>query len=56
MTLSKNAFFFPFQTQVTFWIFGGKNLTLNGGGTLDGAGQVRFLSSCGYVGSDLKFN
>ncbi|KAF9460727.1 glycoside hydrolase family 28 protein [Collybia nuda] len=35
-----NAFFFPFQSQVTFWIFGGKNLTLNGGGTLDGAGQL----------------
>lgn len=35
-----NAFYFPFQTQITFWILGGKNVTLNGGGTLDGAGQA----------------
>ncbi|KAF8070387.1 glycoside hydrolase family 28 protein [Lyophyllum atratum] len=35
-----NAFFIPFQTQVTFWLLGGKNIILNGGGTLDGAGQV----------------
>jgi galacturan 1,4-alpha-galacturonidase len=35
-----NAFSFPFQTQVTFWIFGGTNLVIDGGGTLDGAGQV----------------
>ncbi|KAF7305135.1 Protein kinase domain-containing protein [Mycena kentingensis (nom. inval.)] len=35
-----NAFPFPFQTQVTFWIFGGNNLLLDGGGTLDGAGQL----------------
>ncbi|KAJ7270853.1 glycoside hydrolase family 28 protein [Mycena rebaudengoi] len=35
-----NAFSFPFQTQVTFWIFGGTNLVIDGGGTLDGAGQA----------------
>ncbi|KAF9012593.1 glycoside hydrolase family 28 protein [Cyathus striatus] len=34
-----NAFFIPFQTQVTFWLLGGKNIILNGGGTLDGVGQ-----------------
>jgi hypothetical protein len=37
-----NAFFIPFQTQVTFWLLGGKNVVMNGGGTLDGAGQVSF--------------
>jgi len=31
---------FTFQTQVTFWILGGKNIVLDGGGTLDGAGQA----------------
>ncbi|KAF8648525.1 hypothetical protein AX16_006230 [Volvariella volvacea WC 439] len=35
-----NGFPFPFQTQITFWILGGKNLRLDGGGTLDGVGQV----------------
>ncbi|KAG6920040.1 hypothetical protein DXG01_010108 [Tephrocybe rancida] len=35
-----NAFFIPFQTQVTFWLLGGKNILLQGGGTLDGAGQA----------------
>ncbi|KAK7035766.1 putative exopolygalacturonase X [Favolaschia claudopus] len=36
---SGNGFSFPFQTQITFWILGGKNIRLDGGGTLDGAGQ-----------------
>ncbi|RDB25271.1 putative exopolygalacturonase X [Hypsizygus marmoreus] len=35
-----NGFFFPFQTQITFWVLGGNNITLTGGGTLDGAGQA----------------
>ncbi|KAJ7062368.1 pectin lyase fold/virulence factor [Mycena amicta] len=35
-----NGFPFTFQTQITFWIFGGTNLILDGGGTLDGAGQA----------------
>ena len=35
-----NAFFIPFQTQVTFWLLGGKNIRLDGGGTLDGQGQA----------------
>ncbi|PPQ71826.1 hypothetical protein CVT24_006951 [Panaeolus cyanescens] len=34
-----NAFFIPFQTQVTFWLLGGQNIRVDGGGTLDGAGQ-----------------
>ncbi|KAJ7505741.1 pectin lyase fold/virulence factor [Mycena galericulata] len=37
---SGNGFSFPFQTQVTFWILGGKNIVVSGGGTLDGAGQA----------------
>ncbi|KAJ6546980.1 pectin lyase fold/virulence factor [Mycena capillaripes] len=36
---SGNGFSFPFQTQITFWILGGKNIVLDGGGTIDGAGQ-----------------
>ncbi|KAJ7684569.1 pectin lyase fold/virulence factor [Mycena polygramma] len=36
---SGNGFPFPFQTQITFWILGGTNIVLDGGGTLDGAGQ-----------------
>ncbi|KAF8911408.1 glycoside hydrolase family 28 protein [Mucidula mucida] len=36
----ENAFPFEFQTQVTFWLLGGENIVLNGGGTLDGAGQA----------------
>ncbi|PFH52184.1 glycoside hydrolase family 28 protein [Amanita thiersii Skay4041] len=35
-----NGFFFPFQTQITFWILGGRDIVLDGGGTLDGSGQV----------------
>ncbi|KAJ7766486.1 glycoside hydrolase family 28 protein [Mycena maculata] len=36
---SENGFPFTYQNQVTFWILGGKNLLVDGGGTLDGAGQ-----------------
>jgi galacturan 1,4-alpha-galacturonidase len=35
-----NAFFIPFQTQVTFWLLGGENILFDGGGTLDGSGQI----------------
>ncbi|KAA1470448.1 glycoside hydrolase family 28 protein [Dentipellis sp. KUC8613] len=35
-----NAFFFDFQNSSTFWILGGENIVLDGGGTLDGSGQV----------------
>ncbi|KAJ6451618.1 pectin lyase fold/virulence factor [Mycena sanguinolenta] len=37
---STNGFPFPFQTQITFWILGGTNIVVDGGGTLDGAGQA----------------
>ncbi|KAJ7063543.1 glycoside hydrolase family 28 protein [Mycena amicta] len=37
---SANGFPFTFQTQITFWLLGGKNIVLDGGGTLDGAGQA----------------
>lgn len=30
------------ETQIAFWMLGGQNVTLDGGGTLDGSGQVRF--------------
>ncbi|KAJ7273083.1 pectin lyase fold/virulence factor [Mycena rebaudengoi] len=36
---SGNGFSFPFQNQITFWILGGKNIRMDGGGTLDGVGQ-----------------
>ncbi|KAK7062862.1 hypothetical protein VNI00_000358 [Paramarasmius palmivorus] len=35
-----NAFQFDFQNQSTFWILGGENILLDGGGTIDGAGQA----------------
>ncbi|TFK74685.1 pectin lyase-like protein [Pluteus cervinus] len=35
-----NGFPFTFQTQITFWILGGRNIRLDGGGTLDGQGQA----------------
>lgn len=35
-----NAFQFFFQNQSTFWLLGGENIVLNGGGTIDGAGQA----------------
>ncbi|KAF7365548.1 putative exopolygalacturonase X [Mycena venus] len=35
-----NGFPFTFQTQITFWILGGTNIVVDGGGTLDGAGQA----------------
>ncbi|KAJ7676079.1 glycoside hydrolase family 28 protein [Mycena polygramma] len=37
---SSNGFPFTFQTQITFWILGGTNIVVDGGGTLDGAGQA----------------
>jgi hypothetical protein len=36
----QNGFPFTFQTQITFWILGGTNIVVDGGGTLDGAGQA----------------
>ncbi|KAG2142300.1 glycoside hydrolase family 28 protein [Suillus bovinus] len=35
-----NGFPFEFQDQIAFWIVGGKNIHINGGGTIDGSGQV----------------
>ncbi|ESK87991.1 glycoside hydrolase family 28 protein [Moniliophthora roreri MCA 2997] len=35
-----NAHQIEFQNQSTFWLLGGKNIVLNGGGTIDGAGQA----------------
>ncbi|KAI9064784.1 glycoside hydrolase family 28 protein [Trametes sanguinea] len=35
-----NAFTFDFQDQVAFWLLGGKNIVLDGGGTIDGSGQA----------------
>ncbi|OBZ69746.1 putative exopolygalacturonase X [Grifola frondosa] len=35
-----NAFYFSFQDQIAFWLLGGNNIVLDGGGTLDGAGQA----------------
>lgn len=37
---SQNGFPITFQDQITFWLLGGENIVLSGGGTLDGAGQV----------------
>lgn len=37
----KDAFLIPFQNQSTFWLVGGENVLIDGGGTLDGQGQVR---------------
>ncbi|KAH8103465.1 glycoside hydrolase family 28 protein [Cristinia sonorae] len=39
-TETGNAFSFSFQDQVAFWLLGGKNIIMDGGGTLDGAGQA----------------
>ncbi|KAL0566718.1 hypothetical protein V5O48_015283 [Marasmius crinis-equi] len=36
----ENSFQFFFQNQSTFWLLGGTNIVLNGGGTIDGAGQT----------------
>ncbi|TBU26735.1 pectin lyase fold/virulence factor [Dichomitus squalens] len=35
-----NAFTFSFQDQAAFWLLGGTNIVLDGGGTLDGSGQA----------------
>ena len=37
---SDNAFTFSFQDQAAFWLLGGTNIALDGGGTLDGSGQA----------------
>ncbi|KAJ3882280.1 glycoside hydrolase family 28 protein [Lentinula edodes] len=37
---SGNGFPITFQDQITFWLLGGENIVLSGGGTLDGAGQA----------------
>lgn len=49
----QNGFFIPFQTQITFWLLGGENIVLTGGGTLDGAGQVGICPNS-YRGSNNK--
>ncbi|KAL1691821.1 glycoside hydrolase family 28 protein [Schizophyllum commune] len=36
---SGNGFYFDFQNSITAWLLGGTNVTLSGGGTLDGKGQ-----------------
>ncbi|CAK5280941.1 unnamed protein product [Mycena citricolor] len=36
----KNSFAFAYQTQITWWLLGGNNILVNGGGTIDGAGQA----------------
>ncbi|KIJ65995.1 glycoside hydrolase family 28 protein [Hydnomerulius pinastri MD-312] len=35
-----NGFYFEFQDQIAFWIIGGENIRVSGGGTIDGSGQV----------------
>ncbi|KAH9856716.1 glycoside hydrolase family 28 protein [Lenzites betulinus] len=35
-----NAFSFDFQDQIAFWLLGGKNIIMDGGGTIDGSGQA----------------
>ncbi|KAF9243220.1 glycoside hydrolase family 28 protein [Melanogaster broomeanus] len=35
-----NGLPFAFQDQITFWVIGGENIELSGGGTIDGSGQV----------------
>ncbi|KAJ8583841.1 pectin lyase-like protein [Rhizopogon salebrosus TDB-379] len=35
-----NGFPFAFQDQIAFWIIGGENINIYGGGTIDGSGQV----------------
>ncbi|KAI5123826.1 hypothetical protein M0805_009118 [Coniferiporia weirii] len=36
----ENGFPIAFQDQITYWFLGGKNILLDGGGTLDGSGQA----------------
>ncbi|TFK50935.1 pectin lyase-like protein [Heliocybe sulcata] len=36
---SGHGYYFAFQDQITFWILGGENVRLDGGGVLDGVGQ-----------------
>ncbi|KAH9485603.1 Exopolygalacturonase [Psilocybe cubensis] len=47
---SGNGFFIPFQTQITFWLLGGENILFDGGGTLDGSGQVNFSDDPSNIG------
>jgi len=35
-----HAFPFDFQNSSSFWLIGGKNILINGGGTIDGSGQA----------------
>ncbi|EIW80875.1 hypothetical protein CONPUDRAFT_154318 [Coniophora puteana RWD-64-598 SS2] len=35
-----NGFYFDFQTQIAFWLLGGTNVRLYGGGTINGNGQA----------------
>ncbi|KIJ37292.1 glycoside hydrolase family 28 protein [Sphaerobolus stellatus SS14] len=37
---SPNSFFLTYQNATTFWLLGGQNLHMFGGGTIDGNGQV----------------
>ncbi|CAK5269854.1 unnamed protein product [Mycena citricolor] len=35
-----HGFPFAFQTQITFWLLGGTNIQVDGGGVIDGSGQA----------------
>jgi galacturan 1,4-alpha-galacturonidase len=35
-----NSFSFTFQTQAAWWLLGGDNIVVDGGGTIDGSGQA----------------
>ncbi|KAJ3489819.1 hypothetical protein NLI96_g1863 [Meripilus lineatus] len=37
---SQNAYTFVFQNQSAFWLLGGNNILMDGGGKLDGSGQA----------------
>ena len=33
------------ENQITYWLLGGSNIVMDGGGTLDGSGQVSYTYS-----------
>ena len=44
---SPNSFLLTYQNATTFWLLGGDNIHLYGGGTIDGNGQVWYDTLAG---------
>jgi galacturan 1,4-alpha-galacturonidase len=41
-------FYYPFQNSITFWVWGGQDITISGSGTMNGNGQAWYDAFAGH--------